>query len=156
MQTPSKNSSSVHLQQSLFACAHTGKKDISGYLFIQQFFKGPCEVQFAHTFLHDIQSQRIHSSMYEFIITPEFMKGHNYTPLCGWIHLHGHLIHPCIEESGKASYLLPIKRLHRFHCIQIKLCFCLGLVTVTMIHEYDHHYVNVNKNLANRSMTNLC
>ena len=94
--------------------------------------------------------------MYEFIITPEFMKGHNYTPLCGWIHLHGHLIHPCIEESGKASYLLPIKRLHRFHCIQIKLRFCLCLVTVTMIHEYDHHYVNVNKNLANRSMTNLC
>ena len=82
--------------------------------------------------------------------------GHNYTPLCGWSHLHGHLIHPCIEESGKASYLLPIKRLHRFHCIQIKLRFCLGLVTVTMIHEYDHHYVHVNKNLANRSMTNVC
>ena len=40
---------------------------------------------------------------------------------------------------SKASYLLPIKQLHRFHCIQIKLPFYLAsliLVTVTMIHVW--------------------
>ena len=44
---------------------------------------------------------------------------------------------------SKASYLLPIKQLHRFHCIQIKLPFYL--VSIDSGHgdnntyEYDHH-----------------
>ena len=94
-------------------------------------------------------SEHIHPCMNS-LSTPEFIKGHIslvYTPVI--IEPFAWPFNPPLHRGkwhgfqSKASYLLPIKQLHRFHCIQIKLPFYL--VSIDSGHrdnntyEYDHH-----------------